>query len=280
MATQDGKADQELACAQVFVDWRNSVDGVAYQLERADVALGGRWDFVAREQGGQRWLGIEIKGLVLADNRRQFNGWESFLAQVSKQVPGRVAGGYFLWATLPWQFRQQQAKDLVEPFIQALAELDIAEGEQGNLGPGIAKRFPAWPKKPPTGDEALWRERGEWKVIHPPEDLFVLKGSDEETGVEVGMSMGQAFDVDWTLIETLLDIFEPDKQGDVKPNIQLAEAKSKGAVATALLLDSHMPWKPPVIKKALGHVPASAFSAIDGVYLVSTHNQKVERVRP
>ena len=221
--SQEDKYDQELACAEVFVDWLASVNGMTYELDRAEGAYGGRWDFVARESSGKEWLGLEIKSLVLSGDRRQFNDWGSFLDFVSRQFPGRVKGSYFVMASLPWKFRQQEAKNLVEPFIEALNDLALQEGQQGNLGQGIAEGFERWPKKPPTNDEKLWVEQRRWEIIYPPEDLIVWKDSSEGSIIELGASVGQPFDVEWTIIEVMLDILEPDERGQVKPNVQLLQ---------------------------------------------------------
>jgi hypothetical protein len=106
--TQNNKCDQELACAQTFINWLSSSTGIVYKLTRAET-IGGRWDFVAQRSDSQEWLGIEIKSLVISADYRQFNDWDSFLTHVSKQLPGRVAGSYHVITGMPWKFRQQDA---------------------------------------------------------------------------------------------------------------------------------------------------------------------------
>lgn len=278
MTKQHGKADQELACVQVFTDWLGSRRGVTYMVERADNIPGRRWDFVACEQGGGRWLGIEIKSLILADDRRQFNDWSAFLSRISNRFSSRIAGSWFVVAAMPWQFRQREANDLVEPLLEALAELDLGEGEMGNLGQGIAARFTRWPTKPPRHDPKLRAEQQVWKLVHPPEDLYVIKDSNRGSTIELGATVGQPFNVDWTQVEALLDIFEPDGQGQVKPNVQLDQARKEGASETALLLDCHVLWRPDVVRQALGTIDKSLMSAIDATYLIDIDGRRVERV--
>lgn len=184
------KAHQELTCAQAFVDWLDSSNGLSHKLRRAESVFGGRWDFVAQATDRGSWLGIEIKSLVLTDDRRQFSDWESFFTHVSKRLAPRDNGSYLVSVTIPWRFRQQQASDLVEPFIEALIELNLLEGQDGNLGPGIARRFSGWPTKPPASDQTLWTEQRILKTVSQPQDLTVVKDSDTGSSIEVGMSMG------------------------------------------------------------------------------------------
>lgn len=184
------KAHQELTCAQAFVDWLDSSNGLSHKLRRAESVFGGRWDFVAQATDRGSWLGIEIKSLVLTDDRRQFSDWESFFTHVSKRLAPRDNGSYLVSVTIPWRFRQQQASDLVEPFIEALNELNLLEGQDGNLGPGIARRFSGWPTKPPASDQTLWTEQRILKTVSQPQDLTVVKDSDTGSSIEVGMSMG------------------------------------------------------------------------------------------
>jgi hypothetical protein len=272
--TQNNKCAQELDCAQAFIDWLSSSRGIGYKLKRAET-IGGRWDFVAQRSDSQEWLGIEIKSLVISADYRQVNDWDSFLTQVSKQLPGRVAGRYHVTTGIPWKFRLQDANELVEPFIQALADLDraLSEGEEGNLGPGINARFPKWPTKPPSLDVDAMGP----KFIHPPEDLYVDKVKDDGATVELGGSVGQPVaNVDWMVVQALWDIFEPDKKGVVKPAVQLTEAKKRGASRTVLLLDVHIPWCPGVVKRALTQLNTALMSGIDAIYLIDPSDGTVQ----
>jgi hypothetical protein len=274
--TQNNKYDQELACAQAFINWLSSSSGIAYKLKRAKT-IGGRWDFVAQRSDSQEWLGIEIKSLVISADHRQLNDWNSFLTHVSKQLTGRVAGSYLVIAGMPWKFRQQEEKESVEPFIQALADLDrvLSEGEGENLGPGMNARFPKWPTKPPSLDVDVMGP----KFIYPPEDLHVDKIKGDGATVELGGSVGQPVDnVDWMVFQALRDIFEPDKKGVVKPSVQLTEAKEQGASRTILLLDSHIVWRPGVVKRVLAQLDAALMSGIDAIYFVDSGGGKVRLV--
>jgi hypothetical protein len=181
---------------------------------------------------------------------------------------------------MPWKFRQQEAKELVEPFIQALADLDrdLSEGEGGNLGIGIAARFPKWPTKPPFLDVDAMVAMVP-KFVYPPEDLPVDKIKDDGATVELGGSVGQPVaNVDWMVVQALRDIFATDKKGVVKPAVQLTEAKKRGASRTVLLLDAHIPLCPGVVKRALTQLNAAFIMGIDAIYFIDLGGGKVRLV--
>jgi hypothetical protein len=274
------KSEQEWACAQAFLNWLGSAQGVTYELERAKKVYGGRWDFVAQKRGSKEWLGIEIKSLVISEDNRQFNSWDSFLSKVSGRLPGRVRGSYLVMANMPWKFRQQEEKELVEPFIEALADLDrdLKEREVGNLGLRIAARFSKWPTDPPIIDQKTSLEQGKCEFTLPPKDLTVSKYSNE--GSTIGsLSIPLPHNVYETQVQVVRDIFERDKRGQVKPNIQLTEAKNKGASSTVLLLDSQIDWRPTEVRWALYHcVDDSSMSSVDAVCLVDAGGGRVELV--
>lgn len=252
--------------------------GVIYGLQRASEVLGeeGRWDFVATAHVTNRWIAIEIKGLVWSPIR-QFRGWSSFLSRyVTKRLRSKVKSSYCVLVAIPWKFRQQEANSLIEPLIEALAEIDpgLAVGERANLGPSIAAKFPPWPTKPPTRDQKLWLEQRVWKVIQPPEDLFVSKYSTAGSSIELGASVGEFVNIDGTLLNALPEIL-------VKANVQLRSARGKGASETVLLLESHIEWKPELVAQALRHeVDKALLSDIDAVYLVHDGRAKVAAVWP
>ncbi len=116
------------------------------------------------------------------------------------------------------------------------------------------------------------------RVVHPPEDLWVSKHSDSGSLVELGASVGQAYDVDPTLLNTLASLLGRDEQGSVKANVQLGAAKERGASETVLLLDSHIHWKPKLVAQALKCVDQSLLSNIDRAYLVGTGQNRVSEV--
>lgn len=278
------KSEQEQACAQVFLKWITRKHGVHYRLRRAEDQFGldARWDFVANMEGSEAWIAIEIKGLVLPASRRQVRSWDSFLSHVTRQLKTKVRGSYSVIASIPWAFSQQESKNLLEPFIDALAELDdtLESGEETNLGPNIAAKFPQWPTKPPTSDEKLWLEQRVLKFITPPKDLFVLKDADDGSSVQLFGSVGQAIEVDTTLTHALLGIFSDDGGKGAKPNVQLDLAKGRGASETVLLLDSHIVSRPNTVAQVLTYINQSLLSNIDAVYLVGVGDNEVGLVWP
>lgn len=282
-----GQEEQEHACAQTFLAWLGTQHGGVYELNRVEQVpeLLGRWDFVASIAGYAEWLALEVKGLVIPRSRRQFGDWSRFSIWVTRELRtrGTVKGEFAISIGIPWTFNQKQGKMLVPGFVEALEQIgpDIKKGDAANIGTEIASVFVDWPTKPPTNDKDLWREQRIWKVINPPEDLQLFK-LDESNGVsvELGASVGQPFDVDPALQQAIQGIFAPDEVGAAKPNEQLGEAQHKGASETILLLDSHITYKPAVVRDSLNRIDRTLMSNIDGVYYVSVSGRQVTKVWP
>lgn len=171
---------------------------------------------------------------------------------------------------------------LARAFVDALTDVysNMDQGAQVDLGPVIAPRFSKWPSKPPTIDHKLWREQHVYKIIHPPEELFVVKLDDTGCAVEIGPVVSQVFMVDQALYQAVLGIFDPEAGKGAKPNEQLREARHKGASETILLLDSHIRWKPDIVAQVLNCIDQALMSNIDTVYLVSGTNNRVKKVWP
>ena len=282
-----GQEEQERACAQTFLTWLGSQRGVDYELLRAEQVpeLRGRWDYVANITGDADWLALEIKGLVIPRSRRQYGDWSRFSTWATKELrtSGQVKGEFAISISIPWTFNQKQGKLLVHAFVEALVQVgpNVKMGDLVNIGPEVASAFMDWPTKPPTHDHNLWLEHRIWKVINPPEDLHVVK-LDESNGVsvELGISVGQAFDVDPSLQQAIQGIFAPNEVGAAKPNEQLGEARQKGASETFLILDSHIRYNPAVVSESSNRIDRTLLSNIDGVYFVSVSGKQVSKVWP
>jgi hypothetical protein len=280
-AREQGQRKQEEACAQTFLRWLGCQYGTDYELQRAEECpeLKGRWDFVARVEGHRDWLALEIKGLVVPQSLRQFDSWSKFAKSVTKELHARrtIHGSFAICPGFPWKFNQKQSKILVKAFVDALTEVS---SNQVDLGPVIASKFSEWPTKPPRSDPELWRGQHVYKIIHPPEELLVVKLDDTDYSVEIWASVSQVFMVDQALDQAVLGIFDPDVGKGAKPNEQLREARQKGASETVLLLDSHIRWKPNTVTQVLNGIDKALISDIDAVYLVSVTNNRVKRVWP
>ncbi|MBI4199110.1 MAG: hypothetical protein HY535_01375 [Chloroflexi bacterium] len=239
-----------------------------------------RWEFVARVKGRPDWRALEVKALLIPEDRRQINDWSAFCTRVTRQLQGKLQGEFAITTSIPWTFDQADGRRLVRAFVEALFETvqNQASESETNLGPAIAARFQGWPTKPPTNDQNLWREQGIWRVICPPEDLLVVKLEDSGCSVEIGASEGQAFVVDSALERALLGIFDARGGRGAKPNEQMREAHRKGASETVLLLDSHIRWKPNVVAQVLKSIDQTLLSNIDAVYLVDVANGRAKRV--
>jgi hypothetical protein len=285
-AREQGQQKQEEACAQTFLCWLSSQCGSNYELQRAEECpeLRCRWDFVARVEEHTDWLALEVKGLVIPQSRRQFGSWSKFCQSVTKELRARrtIQGSFAIITGVPWKFNQKQSKILAKAFLDALTEVysDIDLGAQMDLGRVIAPRFSEWPTKPPTIDHRLWREQHVYKIMHPPEELFVEKLDDTGYTVELGPSVSQVFKVDEALYQAVLGIFAPEAGKGAKPNEQLREARKKGASETVLLLDSHIRWKPNIVAQVLDSIDQTLMSDIDAIYLVNGTNNRVKRVWP
>ena len=74
---KQGKHNQEEVCARTFTNWLSSNLGIDYDLKRVDECLdvNGTWDFIASSKNDNKWLALEIKGLVIPQSLRQFGSW-------------------------------------------------------------------------------------------------------------------------------------------------------------------------------------------------------------
>jgi hypothetical protein len=249
-------------------------------MQRAEDCPGleGRWDFNARSRGDTQWFALEVKGLVIPQSLRQFGSWTKLCRAVTEELQerGDFRGTFTIIANVPWTFSQKQGKVLANAFVQALIEgaADVNVGDQINIGPAIASRFWDWPKDSPRTD------RSTSKIIHPPQDLLVYKLDASGCSVEGGISMSEAFVVDSALYQAVSDIFASRPGECAKPNVQLREARERGASRTVLLLDSHIQWKPNTVADVLKCLDQGLLSSIDSVYLVSVHNNRVREVWP
>lgn len=283
---EQGQRKQEDVCAQTFLRWLGSQCGSNYELQRAEECpeLRGRWDFVARVEGHTDWLALEVKGLVIPQSLRQFGSWSKFSESVTKELHARrtIQGSFAIITGVPWKFNQKQRKILAKAFVDALTEVysNIDLDALVDLGPVITPKFSEWPTKPPTIDQKLWREQHVYKIIHPPEELFVVKLDNTGYTVEIGPVVSQVFMVDRALYQAVLGIFDPEAGKGAKPNDQLREARQKGASETVLLLDSHIRWKPNIVAQVLNGIDQTLMSDIDAVYLVNDINNRVKRVWP
>lgn len=282
----EGQRKQEEACAQTFLRWLGSQRGTSYELQRAEECreLRGRWDFIARVEGHRKWLALEVKGLVIPQSLKQFGGWSKFSKAVTKEMHMRrtIQGSFTIITGVPWKFDQKQSKILTKAFVDALTEVssNVDLDALVNLGPVIASMFSEWPTKPPTIDHKLWRKQHVYKIIHPPEELYVVKLDDTGYSVEIGPIVSQVFMVDPALIQAVLGIFDPEAGKGAKPNEQLREARQKSASETVLLLDSHIRWTPNIVAQVLNSIDQTLLSNIDAVYLVSVTSSHVKRVWP
>lgn len=283
---QQAQREQEEACAQTFLDWLASQRGRSYELSRAEdsSALTGRWDFVAGERGCASWLALEVKRLVVPQSRRQFGSWSKFCERLTEDLQRHqvVQGAFTIMPAIPWTFTQRQGNTMIQVIGKALAEVttNMGVGEEVNLGPAIASRFGDWPTKPATSDQTLWHKQGIYKVVHPAEDLFLFKLGEGGCCVEILGSVGQVFVVDPALDRAVLGIFDSERGKGAKPNEQLREARQKGASETILLLDSHIAWRPDSVEETLTSIDQSLFSNMDGVYLVSATDNRIQKVWP
>lgn len=167
---------------------------------------------------------------------------------------------------------------LCPSIFQLIVDIDL--DTQVDLGPLIALRFSDWPTKPPTIDQKLWREQHVYKIIYPPEELFVVKLDATGYTVEIGPVVSEVFKTDPALCQAVLGIFNPQAGKGAKPNEQLREARQMGASETILLLDSHIRWKPNIVAQVLDSIDQTLMSDIDAVYLVNGTNNRVKRVWP
>lgn len=278
--------EQEQACAQTFLDWLGAQRGMNHELQRAERVpeLKGRWDFIARVQGRADWLAIEVKGIVLPESRRQFGDWAKFCSQVTKQGQGQIQGEFLVTTGIPWNFNQQESKELRVAFTQALAEVapQLTSGEFTDLGPEIAKRFKDWPTEPPRVDMEAFKRgiRGKRMFIYLPKSLSVCKVENNGCLVELGASIPGAVTIDSALDIAVSSLLDAQGQKNAIANKQLGEAKRRGAAEAILLLDSHIRYKPNFIAHLLRCVDQAQLSNIDAVYLVSVSDKLVDKVWP
>ncbi len=281
---REGQKEQEKACANTFLSWLSSQYNASYELHRADEKpeIKGRWDFVANEIGRKNWLAIEVKGLVIPHVRRQFNSWCKFCDALTKELHTQqiLLGSFVITTGVPWIFNQRQSKLLKSALLDVL--VNICPGDyldSVNIGSKIASLFPDWPTKPPTIDNQLSKTQHVYKIIHPPEDIFISKLDNIKTSIEC-IPLSQVYRPHDELIRAILRIFNPEEGKGAKPNIQLYEARDKGALETILLLDSHIKWQPNIVAKLLVNIDQSLFSSIDSIYLISCNNNLVRKVWP
>lgn len=283
---EQGKHEQERACARTFLDWLGSQRSVKYGLHRAEEYqnLNGRWDFVAPFNNEKEWLALEIKGLVIPQSFRQYSSWSRICNAVTKKLKdqGSVQGSFSIFASVPWAFDQKQAKLLSEALVKAMIEEtpNSNSGDLIDLGPAIAILFEDWPTEPPKSDNKLWHEQQIYKIIHQPKELLIYKLEDNGCSLECDVSFSEVFTVDPSLYKAVLSIFNSKAGKDAKPNVQLLEAKEKGASEAILLLDSHIRWRPNIVADVLRLLDQALLSSIDSVYLVSVYNNRVRKVWP
>lgn len=280
---QQGEHEQERVTAQTFLDWLSSQHSVVYELQRAEDIpdLKGRWDFVARINGRDDFIAIEIKSLVTPEDLRQFGDWSSFCDTVNKGQHG-FKGSFDMMVNIPFTFDQTDKKRLVTAFVESLLERapKIKLDQIENLGSRIAEKFDGWPTKPPTINHKLWREKHEYKVTYPPEDLLITKWENNGSSIELGSSVGQVSEVVYTLERAVMDVFKTQKGKGIKANEQLDEAKRKGASGTILLLDSHVRSDADDVSKILSDIAQNLLSSIDEVFLIHNHEGRVDKVWP
>ena len=282
---RQGQRDQEEACARTFVEQLESERGVNLALMRAeDISdLRGRWDFVFCIQPfslNGNWSAIEIKALVNSDERKQFGSWERFIKAVEAKAVDGLTGTYSVFGFSQWNFTQEQAKQIANAFISIISTVgpSMDRGDIRDIGPELSTQFHFWPKKPADIDLETWREKGERKFIQHPQDFHVSKIANDGSKILWAYGTGAASDAVPDIQESIEKLFGSDGERGVRANIQLAEAKAKGATQTYLLLDSHIDFDPDTISHALGCLDQSQFSDIDAIYLVDIFDNRVAQV--
>jgi hypothetical protein len=145
---------QEQACVEAFLTWLGQNRNACYAYERAEDLFGreGQWEFVVRSTGGEEWIGIEVKSLVIQEWEAQPSGWDRFCRLLTKELRtlsySQPMGEFFLSTEVPWSFSQGQSKVLRDVITQVLSSMtaDLPVGQECDLTSIVGAKLPGWPR--------------------------------------------------------------------------------------------------------------------------------------
>jgi len=267
--------EEELACAQCFLQWYNQQHGTTYNEPlRADELFpelnSGNWDFIAipKNNDDEQRLALEVKGVIRPNIRIQVRQWQIVFRQVSRNLQNTLNGTFHFSTDVKLnppeseKYRVLNINHAKQPqFVNVLTDIigkavvDMNQFDQIDLGPQILAAFPSWPVQ--------------YRRNSPVACPFCLMKSNNK-GNSVHLLPIDAFWEEAAIMEALenLDMAR-----------QLGLARSKGFQRTVLLLDlpSLFSWDPQTVRQWLIDTNFSA-AYVSSVYLIQVSGSKVAEV--